>query len=85
MDIMASSGQRKGGCCHITVNFNTHIRCARYIVKGSGSDPCVMDKTTVQLTPEQSKQLATHPLTSSVNKGNLLLNRTFGGLAHASI
>ena len=38
MDIMASSGQRKGGCGHVIANFDTHIRCARCREKGSGSD-----------------------------------------------
>ena len=28
MDIMASSGQKKGGCGHIMASFDTHIRCA---------------------------------------------------------
>ena len=45
-DIMASSGQKKGGCGHIMANFDTHIRCARCREKGAGSDPCV--KRTVQ-------------------------------------
>ena len=63
MDIIASSGQRKGGCGHIMANFDTHIHCAWCREKGSGSDPCVQGKDNcaacLLLTPEQWKQLAT--------------------------
>ena len=43
-DIIASSGQKKGGCGHIMANFDTHIHCARCREKGAGSDPCVQGK-----------------------------------------
>ena len=62
MDIMSSSGQRKGGCGHIMANFDAHIRCACCREKGAGSDPCVQGKddctACLLLTPEQRKQLA---------------------------
>ena len=61
-DIMASSGQIKGGCGHIMANFNMHIRCALCRDKGSGSDPCVLGQDNcaacLLLTSEQRKQLA---------------------------
>ena len=60
---MASSGQRMGGCGHIMVNFDMHIRCARCRDKGSGTDPCVLGQddcsVCLLLTPKQQKQLAT--------------------------
>ena len=63
MDIMASSGQKKGGCGHIMASFDTHVRCVRCREKGSGSDPCVQGKddcaACLLLTPDQRKQLAT--------------------------
>ena len=63
IDIMASFGQKKGGCGHIMASFDTHIRCARCRSKGSGSDPCVQGKddcaACLLRTPEQRKQLAT--------------------------
>ena len=63
MDIMASSGQRKGGYGHIMASFDTRIHCARCREKGAGSDPCVQGKddcaACLLLTPDQGKQLAT--------------------------
>ena len=61
-DIVASSGQSKGGCGHIMVNFDMHICCAHCRDKGSGSNPCVLGQddcaACLVLTPEQQKQLA---------------------------
>ena len=76
MDIMALSGQRKGGCGHIMASFDTHIRCARCRENGTGSDPCVQGKddcaACLLLTPEQPR-----PLTSSAKKTNRLVKQTF--------
>ena len=50
MDIMASSGQKKGNCGHIMSSFDSH--CARYQEKGTGFDRCVLGKDDcLLLTP----------------------------------
>ena len=62
LTVMASPGQRKGGCGHIMASFDQHSRCARCRDKGHGDDACVKKlpcEFCELLTPEQVLQLST--------------------------
>ena len=59
---MSSPGQKRGGCGHLMVRFDTHSFCARCREKSKGPDPCV-SKSDCQacnvVTEDQRLQLST--------------------------
>ena len=43
---MSSPGQKRGGCGHLMVGFDTYSYCARCRDKGKGPEPCVENPST---------------------------------------